>query len=100
MSQLLQQGCLTVKAEVSDMFGSKTDKRRRLEEARRIIEERGNISPAELARCLGVPRSTISRDLAVADQHGVLLCEDGPDCGCVLRIVVGSTQEMKPWIRQ
>ncbi len=77
VSQLLQQGCLTVKAEVSDMFGSKTDKRKRLEEARRIIEERGDISPAELARRLGVPRSTVSRDLAVADQHGVLLCEDG-----------------------
>lgn len=58
------------------MFGSKTDKRRRLEEARRIIEAQGDISPAELARQLGVPRSTVSRDLAVADEHGLLLCED------------------------
>lgn len=58
------------------MFGSKTDKRRRLQEARRIIEAHGEITPAELARQLGVPRSTVSRDLAVADQHGVLLCED------------------------
>ncbi len=76
VSQLLQQGCLTVKAEANGMFGSKTDKRKRLEEARRIIEAQGDISPAELARQLGVPRSTVSRDLAVADQHGLLLCED------------------------
>ncbi len=32
--------------------------------------------------------------------HETQTIEDMPDGGCVLRIVVGSTQEMKPWIRQ
>lgn len=32
--------------------------------------------------------------------HESQTIEDMPDGGCVLRIVVGSTQEMKPWIRQ
>ena len=58
------------------MFGSKSDKQKRLQAAQQIIGARGEISPAELARQLGVPRSTVSRDLAVAEAHGVLLCED------------------------
>ena len=32
--------------------------------------------------------------------HETQLIDDLPDGGCVLRITVGSTQEMKPWIRQ
>jgi len=32
--------------------------------------------------------------------HESQLIEDLPDGGCVLKITVGSTQEMKPWIRQ
>ncbi|MGQ9889055.1 MAG: helix-turn-helix transcriptional regulator [Aggregatilineales bacterium] len=32
--------------------------------------------------------------------HESQTIENMPDGGCVLRIVVGSTQEMKPWIRQ
>ncbi len=32
--------------------------------------------------------------------HETQRIEDLPDGGCVLRIQVGSTQEMKPWIRQ
>jgi len=58
------------------MFGSKSDKQKRLQAARQIIAEHGEITPAELARQLGVPRSTVSRDLAVAEEHGLLLCED------------------------
>ncbi|MGQ9889054.1 MAG: HTH domain-containing protein, partial [Aggregatilineales bacterium] len=76
VSQFLQQRALTVIVEVSDMFGSKSDKQKRLQAAQQIIAARGEISPAELARQLGVPRSTVSRDLAVAEEHGVLLCED------------------------
>lgn len=32
--------------------------------------------------------------------HESQVIEDAPDGGCQLRITVGSTQEMKPWIRQ
>jgi predicted DNA-binding transcriptional regulator YafY len=32
--------------------------------------------------------------------HETQRIEDLPDGGCVMRITVGSTQEMKPWIRQ
>ena len=32
--------------------------------------------------------------------HETQVIESLPDGGCVLRITVGSTQEMKPWIRQ
>jgi predicted DNA-binding transcriptional regulator YafY len=32
--------------------------------------------------------------------HESQVIEDAPDGGCVLAITVGSTQEMKPWIRQ
>lgn len=32
--------------------------------------------------------------------HESQTIEDLPDGGCILRIAVGSTQEMKPWIRQ
>ena len=76
LSQFLRQRSLTVVAEVSDMFGSKSDKQKRLQAARQIIAAHGEITPAELARQLGVPRSTVSRDLAVAEEHGLLLCED------------------------
>ena len=32
--------------------------------------------------------------------HESQIIEDAPDGGCVMRIKVGSTLEMKPWIRQ
>lgn len=58
------------------MFGTKSGKRGRLAKARQIIERQGEVSPAELARQLGVPQSTVSRDLVRLDDQGVLLCED------------------------
>ncbi len=59
------------------MFGSKADKAERLARAAAVIGDRGEITAGELARRLGVPRSTVARDLASAEARGMLLCEDG-----------------------
>lgn len=60
------------------MFGNKQAKRRRLERMADVIEQypRG-ISQSELARQMGIPRSTVKRDLPTLEQAGVLLAEDG-----------------------
>ena len=46
------------------------------EEMVRLIEEQPGIQPAELARRLGVSRSTIQRRLPSLEEAGYLLCED------------------------
>jgi len=51
-------------------------KRQEFEETVRIIEENPGIRPAELARRLGVSRSTIIRRLPSLEEAGYLLYED------------------------
>ncbi len=63
------------------MFGSKPQKEIRLRQEAELIAGNEGISPAEIARRLGVHRSTISKDLADLQQAGVLLAED--DRGCL-----------------
>ena len=36
----------------------------------------GAVRPSQLARLLGVPRSTVQRDLPALEEEGVLLIED------------------------
>ncbi len=57
------------------MFGSKEGKAERLEEEVELLQ-REALSPAQLADRLGVPRSTILRDLPLLEEHGFLLQED------------------------
>ena len=51
-------------------------KREVLDETVRIIEENPGIRPAELARRLGVSRSTVLRRLPTLEEAGHLLYED------------------------
>lgn len=60
------------------MFGSKASKTERLERIVETINEHPNISPARIAALLGVPRSTIIRDLPRLEERGVLL-QEGAD---------------------
>ncbi len=46
----------------------------RYEEA--IPEYPGNIRPSQLARLLGVPSSTVQRDLPALEEQGTLLVEN------------------------
>jgi len=46
------------------------------EEMMELIEEKPGINPAELARKMGVERSTIQRRLPSMDEAGYLLGED------------------------
>ncbi len=57
------------------MFGSKKGKQERLEQYSELLGE-ADLSQAELARRLGVPRSTVMRDLAELDDQGVLIEEN------------------------
>ncbi|MCX7859919.1 MAG: helix-turn-helix domain-containing protein [Chloroflexus sp.] len=57
------------------MFGSKVDKRRRLQQYVALLAERP-LKAVELAEQLGVPRSTVLRDLPLLEAQGVLLAED------------------------
>lgn len=57
------------------MFGSKQGKQDRLGQYEQLLGEDG-LSQAEIARRLGVPRSTVMRDLAELDDQGVLIEED------------------------
>ena len=57
------------------MFGSKHAKVDRLEQEIELLEEE-TLLPAQLAERLGVPRSTILRDLPVLEERGFLLQED------------------------
>ncbi len=58
------------------MFGSKKAKRERLNQLTNFLEENGEVSQADLARYLDVPRSTVHKDLAFLEDNGVLLAED------------------------
>jgi len=57
------------------MFGSKQGKQERLEQYQQLLSEEG-LTPAQLAAKLGVPRSTVLRDLPELDDSGVKLDED------------------------
>ncbi len=57
------------------MFGSKQGKQDRLGQYEQLLGDDG-LSQAEIARRLGVPRSTVMRDLAELDDQGVLIEED------------------------
>lgn len=58
------------------MFGSKQDKAERLEREIAILMTVQEISVAELAERIGVPRKTIYSDLLALNDKGVLLQED------------------------
>jgi DNA-binding IclR family transcriptional regulator len=58
------------------MFGNKQAKRARLERMADAVGQQPGISQSELARQLGVPRSTVKRDLPTLEQAGILLAED------------------------
>jgi DNA-binding IclR family transcriptional regulator len=57
------------------MFGSKEGKADRLEHEIQLLEDEA-LLPAQLAELLGVPRSTVMRDLPELEERGVLLQED------------------------
>lgn len=57
------------------MFGNKSDKAARLEQAANLLEQQ-EMSSAELAQKLGVQRSTVLRDLPVLEDRGIFLQED------------------------
>lgn len=60
------------------MFGSKQGKEDRLEQEIALLEQE-SLLPAQIAERLGVPRSTVMRDLPELEERGVLLqeAEDG-----------------------
>jgi DNA-binding IclR family transcriptional regulator len=59
------------------MFGTKQSKEQRLEQFVDLLEQHPNgLPPIEIARRLGVERSTIHRDLVALEERGVLLAED------------------------
>jgi DeoR/GlpR family transcriptional regulator of sugar metabolism len=60
------------------MFGSKEGKVERLERIIELLENHEKLSPAQLADHLGVPRSTVLRDLPTLEERGIILQED-PD---------------------
>lgn len=57
------------------MFGSKEGKVERLEQEIELLEAEA-LRPAQIAERLGVPRSTVMRDLPELEDRGVLLQED------------------------
>lgn len=59
------------------MFGSKQGKQERLEREIAILMAEGELSVAELAQRIGVPRKTIYSDLVALNDQGIWLQEDG-----------------------
>lgn len=57
------------------MFGNKTDKAKRMEHTATLLEQQ-ELSPAKLAQKLGVPRSTVLRDLTALEDREIYLQED------------------------
>jgi DeoR/GlpR family transcriptional regulator of sugar metabolism len=58
------------------MFGNKQSKQERLEQMAKVIEQHPDITQAELAQQMGMPRSTVKRDLPAMEKAGILLAED------------------------
>ncbi len=60
------------------MFGNKQGKQERLERYRTVLGDK-SLSPAQIAAKLGVPRSTVLRDLPELEEQGIRLeeAEDG-----------------------
>lgn len=58
------------------MFGSKEAKAERLEQIVALLERHETMSQAEIAQELGVPRSTVMRDLPQLEDRGIYLYED------------------------
>ncbi len=56
------------------MFGSKQGKRERLEQYRQLLEQE-ELTQAQIAARLGVPRSTVMRDLVDLEDQGLRLEE-------------------------
>jgi predicted DNA-binding transcriptional regulator YafY len=56
------------------MFGNKDEKRKRLAKLQQILSER-EAGASELARELGVSRSTILDDVDALDRQGARVCE-------------------------
>ena len=80
--RLYTVGKTTVEAT---MFGNKQAKQERLQQMADVIEQHPWISQSELARQLGVPRSTVKRDLPTLEQAGILLTEDERGCLAFVR---------------
>jgi predicted DNA-binding transcriptional regulator YafY len=57
------------------MFGSKQGKQERLAQYQELLNDEA-LTPAELAAKLGVPRSTVLRDLPELEDQGVKLAEE------------------------
>jgi len=57
------------------MFGSKQGKDERLEQEVALLEQQP-LRPAQIAERIGVPRSTVMRDLPDLEDRGVLLQEE------------------------
>ncbi len=57
------------------MFGSKQGKRERLDQYEQLLSEE-ELTATELAALLGVPRSTVQRDLPELEEQGIRLEED------------------------
>ncbi len=58
------------------MFGSKQGKQERLAQYEQLLGDEG-LTPAQIAARLGVPRSTVLRDLPELEERGVKLEEEG-----------------------
>ncbi len=59
------------------MFGTKQGKAERLEHLATLVEQQPEqLTPKDLAKQLGVARTTIEDDLATLEGNGVLLAED------------------------
>jgi predicted ArsR family transcriptional regulator len=54
------------------MFGSKRGKQERLEQYEQVLHDAA-LTPAQIAAKLGVPRSTVLRDLPELEERGVKL---------------------------
>jgi len=79
MLHILQQSTFTVETNSTSggaHMGFWKRKQSDLEKTAHIIEANPGISPAELARRLGVSRSTIIRRLPSLEEAGYLLYED------------------------
>ncbi len=59
------------------MFGSKKNKRERLEKIAMLVQTQPErMTPKDLAKQLRVARTTISKDLVTLEDNGILLAED------------------------